>query len=92
MFADAKMWKQALNVKEDMLLAGVSPNIVTWSSLIGACTNAGLLEHAIQIFEDMLMASCEPNSQCCNILLDGCVKSCQYDRAFRFFYSWKETG
>lgn len=75
-----------------MLLAGVSPNIVTWSSLIGACTNAGLLEHAIQIFEDMLMASCEPNSQCCNILLDGCVKSCQYDRAFRFFYSWKETG
>jgi len=90
--ADAKMWQMALNIKEDMLLADVSPNIVTWSSLISAFANAGLVDRAIQMFDEMLMAGCEPNAQCCNILLDACVKSCQYDRAFRFFYSWKESG
>lgn len=86
------MLQTALNIKEDMLLADVSPNMITWSSLISACANAGLSDRAIQMFEEMLMAGCEPNAQCCNILLDACVKSCQYDRAFRFFYSWKSSG
>lgn len=86
------MWKMALHVKEDMILADVSPKIITWSTLISAFSNAGLLDRAIQMFEEMLMAGCEPNAQCCNILLNACVKSCQYDRAFRFFYSWKENG
>ncbi|MQL77329.1 hypothetical protein Taro_009722, partial [Colocasia esculenta] len=91
-FADAKMWQMALKIKEDMLLAGVTPNIVTWSTLIGACANAGLVDQAIQVFEEMLLGGCEPNAQCCNILLHACVESCQYDRAFRFFRSWQETG
>lgn len=79
----------ALKVKEDMLSAGVTPNTITWSSLINACSNAGLVEKAIQLFEEMLLAGCEPNSQCCNILLHACVEACQYDRAFRLFQAWK---
>lgn len=90
--ADARMWKMALEIKEDMLLAGVVPNTVTWSSLISACANAGLAEQAIQLFEEMLLAGCEPNSQCCNILLHACVEARQFDRAFRLFNSWKENG
>lgn len=79
----------ALKVKEDMQSAGVTPNTITWSSLINACANAGLVEKAIQLFEEMLLAGCEPNTQCCNILLHACVEACQYDRAFRLFQSWK---
>ena len=79
----------ALKIKEDMLLAGVIPNTVTWSALISSCANAGIIEQAVQIFEEMLLAGCEPNSQCYNILLHGCVEACQYDRAFRLFQSWK---
>ncbi|KAF6150531.1 hypothetical protein GIB67_030332 [Kingdonia uniflora] len=90
-FADARMWQMALKIKEDMILAGVSPNIVTWSSLISAYANAGLVEQAIRVFEEMLLAGCEPNSQCRNILLDACVEACQYDRAFRIFRAWKEN-
>ncbi|KAG2690319.1 hypothetical protein I3843_09G177600 [Carya illinoinensis] len=88
-FADAKLWHMALNIKDDMLSAGVAPNTVAWSSLISACANAGLVEQAIQLFEEMLLAGCEPNTQCCNILLHACVEACQYDRAFRLFQSWK---
>lgn len=90
--ADAKMWKMALQIKEDMIFAGVIPNTVTWASLIGACANAGLVEQAIQLFEEMLHAGCEPNTRCCNILLHACVEACQYDRAFRLFKSWKANG
>lgn len=82
----------ALEIKKDMLSAGVTPNIVTWSSLISACANAGLVDQAIQLFEEMLQAGCEPNSQCYNILLHACVEACQYDRAFRLFRSWKENA
>ncbi|XP_073222093.1 pentatricopeptide repeat-containing protein At5g02830, chloroplastic isoform X3 [Cicer arietinum] len=88
-FADAKLWQMALKIKHDMLLAGVSLNTVAWSSLINACAHAGLVEQAIQLFEEMLLSGCEPNTQCFNIILHACVEGCQYDRAFRFFYSWK---
>ncbi|KAK2999793.1 hypothetical protein RJ639_022856 [Escallonia herrerae] len=83
------MWEMAIKVKEDMLEAGVTPNMVTWSSLMSACANAGLIEQAIKLFEEMLLAGCQPNSLCCNILLHACVEARQYDRAFRHFQSWK---
>ncbi|XP_047162789.1 pentatricopeptide repeat-containing protein At5g02830, chloroplastic isoform X1 [Vigna umbellata] len=88
-FADARLWQMALTIKQDMLSAGVSLNIVAWSSLINACAHTGLVEQAIQLFEEMLLAGCEPNTQCFNIILNACVEACQYDRAFRFFNSWK---
>lgn len=80
----------ALRIKDDMLRAGVTPNTVTWSSLISACAKVCLVERAIQLFEEMLLAGCEPNSQCCNILLHACVEACQFDRAFRLFQAWKD--
>lgn len=82
----------AIKIKEDMLSAGVTPNTITWSSLISACANAGLVDQATQLFEEMLMAGCEPNSQCFNTLLHACVEGCQYDRAFRLFNTWKSSG
>lgn len=80
----------ALRVKDDMLSSGITPNVVTWSSLISACANSGLVEQAFQLFEEMRQAGCEPNSQCFNTLLHACVEAHQYDRAFRIFQSWKE--
>ncbi|KAL0409865.1 UNVERIFIED_CONTAM: Pentatricopeptide repeat-containing protein, chloroplastic [Sesamum latifolium] len=91
-FADAKMWKWALEIKEDMVSSGVIPDTVTWSSLISACANAGLVEQSMKLFCEMLQAGCEPNSQCFNVLLHACVEACQFDRAFRLFECWKETG
>ncbi|KAL2509474.1 Pentatricopeptide repeat-containing protein [Forsythia ovata] len=91
-FADAKMWKPALEIKEDMLSAGVTPNTVTWSSLISACANAGLVEKALKVFDEMLQDGGKPNTQCFNNLLHACVEACQYDRAFRLFQSWKRSN
>lgn len=81
----------ALKIKEDMISSNVNPNAVTWSSLISACANAGLVEQSFQLFRDMILSDCRPNTQCFNILLHACVEACQYDRAFRLFNSWKES-
>ena len=91
-FADARMWQMALAMKEKMLEAGVTPNAITWSSLISACAKAGLVDQAFALFEEMVLANCMPNSQCCNVLIYACVKAFQYDRAFRLFQSWKRNS
>ncbi|XP_074368926.1 pentatricopeptide repeat-containing protein At5g02830, chloroplastic [Apium graveolens] len=91
-FADAKMWQMALEIKEDMLTAGVTPNTITWSSLINAVSSAGLVEQSILLFEEMLLAGCTPNTQCCNTVLHACIEACQYDRAFRLFSNWKRSA
>ncbi|GJN31110.1 hypothetical protein PR202_gb19468 [Eleusine coracana subsp. coracana] len=75
-----------------MQAAGVCLNLVTWSSLINAYANSGLLDRAIEVLEEMTRDGCQPTAPCFNIILTACVKSCQYDRAFRLFYSWKESG
>lgn len=75
-----------------MVSSGITPNKVTWSSLISACANTGHVEQALILFDEMLQAGCQPNSQCFNILLHACVEACQYDRAFRLFESWKDGG
>uniref|UniRef100_A0A0E0KC85 PROP1-like PPR domain-containing protein n=1 Tax=Oryza punctata TaxID=4537 RepID=A0A0E0KC85_ORYPU len=89
---DAKMWKLASDIKQDMQAAGVRLNLVTWSSLINAYANSGLIDRAIEILEEMTRDGCQPTAPCFNIILTGCVKSCQYDRAFRLFHDWKEYG
>ncbi|EER92428.1 pentatricopeptide repeat-containing protein At5g02830, chloroplastic [Sorghum bicolor] len=91
-FADAKVWKMASNIKEDMQVNGIRLNLVTWSSLINVYANSGLVDRAIEILEEMIRDGCQPTAPCFNIILTACVKSCQYDRAFRLFYSWKESG
>jgi len=90
--ADGKMWKMASNIKEDMQGGGVRLNLVTWSSLINAYANSGLVDRAIEILEEMIRDGCQPTAPCFNIILTACLKSCQYDRAFRLFYSWKKSG
>ncbi|KAL9268404.1 Pentatricopeptide repeat-containing protein [Drosera capensis] len=91
-FADAKLWQMALGIKEDMVSAGVTPNTVTWSSLINACAKTGHVDQAAHLFEEMLLAGCEPNTRCLNTLLNAFVEASQYDRAFRVFETWKDCG
>lgn len=68
------MWEEALEVKSDMLKAGVTPNVVTWTSIIGACATAGLVEQSFREYDEMLNAGCAPNVYCYNMLIHSCVK------------------
>ena len=61
-------------MKSDMLKAGVTPNVVTWTSIIGACATAGLVEQCFREYDEMLNVGCAPNVYCYNMLIHSCVK------------------
>jgi pentatricopeptide repeat protein len=56
------MWELAVKTREDMELLGVTPNIMTWTALIGACANVGMVDHAFSLFNEMSIAGCAPNT------------------------------
>ncbi|GAY48108.1 hypothetical protein CUMW_109310 [Citrus unshiu] len=52
-FANHGLSHQALQLFEDMLLAGVRPNQVTFVGALAACSNAGMVYEALGYFEMM---------------------------------------
>ncbi|XP_068650508.1 pyrophosphate-energized vacuolar membrane proton pump-like [Aristolochia californica] len=44
-----------------MVSDGVSPNVVTWSSLISAFAQVDLVQHAIHTFDEVLLSGYEPS-------------------------------
>lgn len=52
-FANHGQSQQALQLFEDMLLAGVRPNQVTFVGVLAACSNAGMVHEALGYFEMM---------------------------------------
>lgn len=52
-FANHSLSHQALQLFEDMLLAGVRPNQVTFVGALAACSNAGMVYEALGYFEMM---------------------------------------
>lgn len=53
-FARHGLSQQALQLFEDMRLAGVRPNQVTFVGVLSACSHAGLVDEALYYFEVML--------------------------------------
>ncbi|PIA30753.1 hypothetical protein AQUCO_05400093v1 [Aquilegia coerulea] len=45
--------KEAVELFRDMIQNGVSPNIITFVSVLGACSHAGLVNEGKQIFDSM---------------------------------------
>ncbi|KAL5777466.1 hypothetical protein ACOSP7_010392 [Xanthoceras sorbifolium] len=52
-FANHGHSQQALDLFEDMLLAGVRPNQITFVGVLSACSNAGMVHEALNYFEMM---------------------------------------
>ncbi|KAG5111236.1 hypothetical protein JHK82_040459 [Glycine max] len=52
-FSQHGMSQQALHIFEDMSLAGVRPNAVTFVGVLSACSHAGMVSQALNYFEIM---------------------------------------
>ncbi|KAL2317586.1 hypothetical protein Fmac_031462 [Flemingia macrophylla] len=52
-FSQHGMSQQALHLFEDMTLAGVSPNEITFVGVLAACSHAGMVSKALNYFEIM---------------------------------------
>ncbi|KAF5189004.1 Pentatricopeptide repeat-containing protein [Thalictrum thalictroides] len=47
--------KEAVVLFRDMIRSGISPNIITFVSVLGACSHAGLVDEGKQIFDSMAL-------------------------------------
>ena len=51
----------ALQIFDEMLQEGCKPNVVTFNSLITACSESGVWQQALQVFELMKSQGCDPD-------------------------------
>lgn len=74
----------ALRLLDSMRVAGVSPTVITYSSVVSACARAGdihALSHAMNVVKDMKRVGIRPNIVTYNSLIHACARSCQAEQA-----------
>lgn len=54
--------EDAFDLFEEMASYELSPDVVTWSTLMNACACVGQVERAFTVFQHMLDTECSPNT------------------------------
>lgn len=84
-FAQHGRPQQALQLFEDMRLAGVRPNKITFVGILSACSHAGMVDEALAYFEMMKNEyKIKPVMDHYSCLIDMFVRLGQLDEAFDF--------
>ncbi|KAI3784578.1 hypothetical protein L1987_43679 [Smallanthus sonchifolius] len=82
--------KQALKFFDDMTDSGVLPNSVTFTSLLLACSQAGLVEEGLSLFHKMKTKFCVvPLSHHYGCIVDLLARAGHLDDAFKFIIGEK---
>ncbi|KAK9067409.1 hypothetical protein SSX86_014737 [Deinandra increscens subsp. villosa] len=82
--------KQALKLFDDMTNSGVSPNSITFTTLLLACSQAGLVEEGLSLFHNMRTKFCvEPLSHHYGCIVDLLGRAGHLNDAFEFIMSEK---
>lgn len=82
-FAQHGMTQQALHLFEDMRLAGVRPNQITFVGVLSACSHAGMVDEALTYFEMMQKEyRIRPVMDHYSCLIDMFVRLGRLDEAF----------
>jgi len=94
-FARACQVEQAMKVYERMLedgVQGVTPDLITFSILIKANCDAGLIGEAMMLLESMMELRLAPDEVVFNNLLSGCVQQSDDKLGKRLFRNMVEGG
>ncbi|XAR48473.1 hypothetical protein NMG60_11031299 [Bertholletia excelsa] len=84
-FAQNGFWQQALQLFEDMRLAGVRPNQITFVGVLSACSQAGMVDEAFSYFKMMKKKyRIRPVMDHYACLIDMFVRLGHLDEAFDF--------
>ncbi|CAI5522125.1 unnamed protein product [Closterium sp. Naga37s-1] len=70
----------------------VRANVVTWTSLIGACVHAGFVDHAFRVFDEMVGSGCEATTAVYNLMIDMCAEAGLEDRAVALLREMQAGG
>lgn len=75
---------KAIEIFEDLLEAGKSPDVMMFNSMIRTCGKAGNYEKAMTIFEQMEDADIQPNGGTYIAMMEMCLGTRRYDQAKEF--------
>ena len=67
--------------------AGVAPNVLTYTTLMSACTRAGQWEKALQAFAKMEGAGLQPDVLAYNSAISACAAAGGWEKAWALFGS-----
>ncbi|KAI7862629.1 hypothetical protein BDF14DRAFT_1853206 [Spinellus fusiger] len=77
---------------QEMLSAGVDPDIVTYNTLIKAFVAADNMDAAYQIFNNMLITNTKPDHWTVNTIVHGLVSRKEWTSIHKFVKGVKSTG
>ncbi|KAK9833369.1 hypothetical protein WJX84_000847, partial [Apatococcus fuscideae] len=81
--AEGGAWESALDIWQDMEMAGCRPSAHAYSAAISACAVGGQWEQAVKHFDDMLAADVRPDVVSCTALMTALGRVGQWERAER---------
>uniref|UniRef100_N1R3Q9 DYW domain-containing protein n=1 Tax=Aegilops tauschii TaxID=37682 RepID=N1R3Q9_AEGTA len=79
--------REALQVFEEMIQVGLSPSIITFISVLGACSHAGLVDEGKKLFESMMDYSVKPRAEHYACMVDLLGRAGQLDEAVELIQS-----
>ncbi|CAN6278356.1 unnamed protein product [Urochloa humidicola] len=79
-------------VYQEMLDAGISPDVVAHGMLISAFCKSGKCDEAIKVFRKMEVSGCMPSPHVYCMLINGLGSEERLDEALKYFELYKESG
>ncbi|GAB4860118.1 hypothetical protein Ancab_011596 [Ancistrocladus abbreviatus] len=91
-FVQGGLVKEALGLVEDMQLAGVKPNVVTWNTLIAGSSRAGDDLMVDELLQLMRVSGVEPDTVSWTSIISGFVQNFRSSEAFATFKKMLDSG
>uniref|UniRef100_A0A0D9V1D4 Pentacotripeptide-repeat region of PRORP domain-containing protein n=1 Tax=Leersia perrieri TaxID=77586 RepID=A0A0D9V1D4_9ORYZ len=79
-------------VYQEMLDAGIKPDVVAYGMLISAFCKSGKCDEAIKVFHEMEKSGCMPSPHIYCMLINGLGSVERLDEALKYFQLSKESG
>ena len=87
--------KDLLMVKtmyQEMIDAGIRPDVVAYGMLISAFCKSGKCDEAIKVFYEMEASGCMPSPHVYCMLINGLGSEERLDEALKYFEHYKKSG
>ncbi|KAF8722857.1 hypothetical protein HU200_021988 [Digitaria exilis] len=79
-------------VYQEMLDAGIRPDVVAYGMLISSFCKSGKCDEAIKVFHEMEVSGCIPSPHIYCMLINGLGSDERLDEALKYFELYKESG
>merc|ERR1712050_522266 len=78
-------WPRALSLFDEMQMARIQPDVITFNAAISACEKGAQWPRALSLFDGMQKARIQPDVITFNAAIHACGSAGEWQRASEFF-------